>query len=71
MLDGVRRTAKAAAAMAGAPEPVVEFEEAGAAVINDEAVVQRTVAALQVRSWASRRWCEFRPSRQAKTFRSM
>ena len=47
MLDGVRRTAKAAAAMAGAPEPVVEFEEAGAAVINDEAVVQRTVAALK------------------------
>ena len=23
------------------------------------------------RSWASRRWCKFRPSRQAKTFRSM
>ncbi|SEB16303.1 amidohydrolase [Variovorax sp. YR216] len=47
LLEGVRRTAKASAAMAGAPEPVIDFGDGGAAVINDEAVVQRTVAALK------------------------
>ncbi len=47
MLDGVRRTAQAAAAMAAAPEPVIVFAEGGAAVMNDEVVVQRTVAALK------------------------
>ncbi len=54
LLAGVRRTAKAAAAMAGAPEPVVEFGDGGAAVINDEAVVQRTVAALKSKLDAAR-----------------
>nr|WP_228122068.1 amidohydrolase [Variovorax paradoxus] len=47
MLDGIRRTAKAAAAMAGAPEPVVAFGDSGSAIVNDEAVVQRTAAALK------------------------
>jgi hippurate hydrolase len=47
LLAGVRRTALAAAAMAGAPEPVVELTPGGAAVVNDEALVQRTVAALK------------------------
>jgi len=54
LLAGINRTAKAAAAMAGAPEPVVEFGDGGAAVINDEAVVQRTVAALKSKFDAAR-----------------
>ena len=47
LLDGVRRTAKATAAMAGAPEPAIDLGDGGSAVINDKAVVQRTVAALK------------------------
>lgn len=47
MLDGVRRTAKAAAAMAGAPEPEIELKDGGSSVINDDLVVQRTVIALK------------------------
>jgi hippurate hydrolase len=42
LLDGVRRTAQASAAMAGAPAPDVLLEEGGAAVVNTEAVVLRT-----------------------------
>jgi hippurate hydrolase len=33
--------------MGGAPEPIVELVPGGAAVVNDEAVVNRTVAALK------------------------
>jgi len=47
LLAGIRRTAMAAAMMGGAPEPVVELTPGGAAVVNDEAVVQRTAAALK------------------------
>ncbi len=47
LLAGVRRTANAAAMMGGAPEPVVDITPGGAAVVNDAAVVQRTVAALK------------------------
>ncbi|WP_213957661.1 MULTISPECIES: amidohydrolase [unclassified Variovorax] len=47
LLAGIRRTANAAAMMGGAPEPVVELVPGGAAVVNDEAVVGRTVAALK------------------------
>jgi amidohydrolase len=47
LLAGIRRTANAAAMMGGAPEPVVELTSGGAAVVNDEAVVDRTVAALK------------------------
>ncbi|MFC5605703.1 amidohydrolase [Variovorax soli] len=47
LLAGVRRTANAAAAMAGAPEPTVSLEAGGAAVVNDAAVVKRTAAALK------------------------
>lgn len=54
MLDGVRRTAKAAAAMAAAPEPSIEFGDGGAAVINDEAVVQKTVTALKAQLGAAK-----------------
>ncbi|HEX7866161.1 MAG TPA: amidohydrolase [Variovorax sp.] len=54
MLAGIRRTAKAAAAMAGAPEPAIDFGDGGAAVINDEAVVQRTVAALKAQLGAAK-----------------
>lgn len=47
MHDGIRRTAKAVAAMAGAPEPEVKIISGGDAVINDAALVQRTEAALK------------------------
>lgn len=47
LLAGIRRTANAAAMMGGAPEPVVELSSGGAAVVNDEAVVGRTVTALK------------------------
>ena len=46
LLAGIRRTANAAAAMSGAPEPVVELVAGGAAIVNDEAVVNRTASAL-------------------------
>lgn len=47
LLAGVRRTANASAAMSGAPEPDVQLTPGGAAIVNDAAVVQRTVAALK------------------------
>ena len=47
LLDGVRRTAKAVAMMAGAPEPEVTLAEGGLAVVNDEQLVQRTEAVLR------------------------
>jgi len=47
LLDGVRRTAKAVAMMAGAPEPEVTLAEGGLAVVNDEKLVQRTEAVLR------------------------
>jgi amidohydrolase len=45
--DGIRRTARAAAAMAGAPEPEVKIGGGVDAVVNDAAVVDRTEAALK------------------------
>ena len=47
MHDGIQRTAKAVAAMAGAPEPEIKIIPGGDAVINDAALVQRTEAALK------------------------
>jgi hippurate hydrolase len=47
LLEGVRRTANAAAAMAGAPAPDVTLTEGGAAVINNADVVARTEVALK------------------------
>jgi hippurate hydrolase len=47
MHDGIRRTARAAAAMAGAPEPEVKIVSGGDAVINDVALVERTEAVLK------------------------
>ena len=47
MHDGIRRTAKAAAAMAGAPEPEVKIVAGGDAVINNAALVERTEATLK------------------------
>jgi amidohydrolase len=43
LLSGVRRTANATAMMAGAPAPDVSLTEGGAAVVNTESVVTRTV----------------------------
>lgn len=47
MQDGIRRTAKAVAAMAGAPEPDVKIVAGANAVINDAALVDRTEVALK------------------------
>lgn len=42
LLDGIRRTAKAVALMAGAPEPQLQITPGGKAVINDAALTART-----------------------------
>lgn len=47
LLDGVRRTANAAAAMAGAPAPDVALIEGGSAVVNTDAIVNRTEAVFK------------------------
>lgn len=47
LLDGVRRTARAAAMMAGAPEPEVVLDDSGVAVINSETVVVSTESVLK------------------------
>ena len=47
LLEGVRRTANAAAAMAGAPAPEITLRAGGLAVVNDEAVVARTEIVLK------------------------
>jgi amidohydrolase len=49
LLAGVRRTANAAAMMAGAAAPDVSLEEGGLAVINSEQVVTRTEAVFKAR----------------------
>jgi len=45
--DGIQRTAKAAAAMAGAPEPEVKIASGGDAVVNNAALVERTEAVFK------------------------
>ncbi|MGV7208011.1 amidohydrolase [Oxalobacteraceae bacterium A2-2] len=47
LLDGVRRVAYAAAAMSDAPAPEVELKSGGAAIVNQQALVDRTVAAWE------------------------
>jgi len=47
LLDGVLRTARASAMMAGAPEPDVSLSEGGLAVINSESVVATTETVLK------------------------
>lgn len=47
LLDGVRRTAKASAMMAGAPEPEVSLSEGGLAIVNSESVVATTETVLK------------------------
>jgi amidohydrolase len=47
LLDGLRRTAKAEALMAGAPEPEVSLTSAGSAVVNDERMVVSTEGVLK------------------------
>jgi amidohydrolase len=47
MHDGIRRTARAATAMAGAPEPDVQITPGGEAIVNDEGVVARTEAVFK------------------------
>jgi hippurate hydrolase len=45
--DGIQRTAKASAGMAGAPEPEVKIGSGGEAVVNNAALVERTEAAFK------------------------
>lgn len=47
MLDGIRRTANAAAAMAGAPPPQIDIVVGGRAVINDVGITERTAAVFK------------------------
>ena len=47
LLEGVRRVANASAAMAGAPAPDVNLITGGAAIINNEQLVQKTEAVLK------------------------
>lgn len=47
LLDGVRRTAQAAAMMAGAPEPIITFGNATTAVNNNDALLKHTVATFK------------------------
>ena len=42
LLEGIRRTANAAAAMSGAPAPDVQFIPGGKLLVNDAAVTERT-----------------------------
>ena len=42
LLEGIRRTANAVAAMSGAPPPDIKFVQTGKAVINDAVVTART-----------------------------
>ena len=47
MQDRIRRTAKAVAAMAGAPEPELKIESGGDAVVNDAALVNKVETVLK------------------------
>jgi len=47
MLAGIERTAKAVAAMAGAPEPEINMDEGAKAVMNDAAVVEPAAKVLK------------------------
>jgi amidohydrolase len=47
LLEGLRRTAKAEAQLAGAPEPEITLSDAGSAVVNDERIVATTEAVLK------------------------
>ena len=47
MLAGIERTAKAAAAMSGAPEPEITFTEGAKAVVNNDAVVETAAKVLK------------------------
>lgn len=47
MIDGVQRTAKAVAMMAGAPPPDIKITAGAKAVINDEALARRSGAVLK------------------------
>jgi amidohydrolase len=47
MHDGIRRTAKASAMLAGAPDPEIKIIAGGDAVINNAALVDRTEAVLK------------------------
>jgi amidohydrolase len=47
MLAGIERTAKAAAAMSGAPEPEIVFSDGAKAVMNDTGVVETAAKVLK------------------------
>ncbi|HTR85676.1 MAG TPA: amidohydrolase [Reyranella sp.] len=47
MIEGLKRTAKAVAMMAGAPEPRIVIVEGAKAVVNDQAITERGGAVLK------------------------
>ena len=47
LFDGIRRTANAVAAMAGAPAPKITIGDTAWSIVNDEAVVARTATVLK------------------------
>jgi amidohydrolase len=47
VLAGIERTARAVAAMSGAPEPDIKFTEGAKAVVNDEGVVETATNVLK------------------------
>ncbi len=67
LLMGIRRTANAAALMGGAPQPQVDLVPGGAAVVNDEEVVNRTVAALK-RSLGDSKVVQMQPTPATEDF---
>ena len=68
MHDGIVRTAKAVAAMAGAPEPEVQIAEGAKAVINDANVVATAEKVLKVAY--GDKMSQTPPNRRARTTRS-
>ena len=47
LLNGIRRTANAVAAMSGAPAPDIQLESGGRAVVNDAALTARTATVFK------------------------
>jgi hippurate hydrolase len=60
LIAGLRRTALAAAAMSGAPEPIVDITPGDVAIVNDSKLVDKTVADLK-RAFGDGRVIEMAP----------
>jgi hippurate hydrolase len=67
ILEGVRRTAEAASAMAGAPPPVVNLTANGKSVYNDPALTARTAAVFQA-AFGDKAFVEAAPTPTSEDF---